>query len=300
MANSNSIVDFESHGHDMISEGMVDGVSVVAITKNKMHTLTNSEVYTVEVLGKELDQRFREVGEARKAAEAAFIKRASSAITDHAIVSVVEAIGPRPFHTSHFIDSLTASRPGLWKALIARYGKGGQGAGTHYSAFSAVAHALHRAAGREILDKLEDYMPAPPGLNWGSPVIRYWTGPGGFTDQPYPDEAGQGATYEEGAMKAVKVNRYERNRGARAACISHYGAICQGCKMDFGSRYGERGKDFMHVHHLLPLMVIKKAYKVDPINDLLPVCPNCHAMIHRREPMLSIDDLRAIIRPVGG
>ncbi len=65
--------------------------------------------------------------------------------------------------------------------------------------------------------------------------------------------------------------------------------------MDFGSRYGERGRDFMHVHHLLPLKHIKKAYKVDPIADLRPVCPNCRAMIHRREPMLSLEELRAII-----
>jgi 5-methylcytosine-specific restriction protein A len=49
------------------------------------------------------------------------------------------------------------------------------------------------------------------------------------------------------------------------------------------------------VHHLLPLKHIKKAYKVDPITDLRPVCPNCHAMIHRREPMLSLEELRAII-----
>jgi len=297
MTDTNDIVDFEPHGHNLRSEGTIDGVTVVVITKNKTHTHTNSDVYTVHVLGKELDQRFREISEARKAAQVAFTKHSSSAISDDAIISAMKTIGPRPFHTGHFIDSLAASRPDLWNALIARYGNGGQGAGTHYSAFSAVAHALHRAAGRGILDKLEEYVPAPPSLNWGSPVIRYWTGPGGFTDQPYPDQVGQDATYTEGAVTPVKVNRYERNRGARAACISHYGATCQGCDMDFESRYGERGRDFMHVHHLLPLMVIKKAYKVDPIADLRPVCPNCHAMIHRREPMLSIEDLRAIIMP---
>ncbi|MBY3168705.1 hypothetical protein HFO53_13530 [Rhizobium laguerreae] len=208
----------------------------------------------------------------------------------------MNAIRPRPFHTSHFIDSLGAFRPDLWRFLVERYGNGGQGAGTYYSAFSAVAHALHRAASRGVLDKLEDYAPAPPQLNWGSPVIRYWTGPGGFSDQPYPDEPPADATYFEGAVIEVKVNRYERSKGARAACISHYGALCQGCGMDFAARYGERGRDFMHVHHLLPLKQIKKGYEVNPVADLRPVCPNCHAMIHRREPMLSIEELRAILR----
>ena len=147
-----------------------------------------------------------------------------------------------------------------------------------------------------MLDKLDEYFPAPPSLNWGSPVIRYWTGQGGFSDQLYPDEPAADITYFEGTVIEVKVNRYERSKGARAACISHYGAVCQGCDMDFEARYGERGTDFMHVHHLLPLKQIKKTYKVDPIADLRPICPNCHAMIHRREPMLSVQELRAIVK----
>ncbi|MBY5672289.1 hypothetical protein HFO32_23145 [Rhizobium leguminosarum] len=295
MKRSEDILEFETHGHGLKSEGKIDGITVVVITKIKNHTRTNDGIYTVHVLAEELKERFRGIDEARDAAGAAFSAHASSALTDDTITSVMSAVDPRPFHTGHFIDSLGTIRPDLWSALIARYGAGGQGAGTHYSAFSAVAHALHRAAIRGVLDKLEEYVPAPPDLNWGSPVIRYWTGSGGFSDQPYPDEPAPEATYSEGAVIEVKVNRYERSRGARAACISHYGTVCQGCSMDFGSRYGERGRDFMHVHHLLPLKQIKKAYKVDPIAHLRPVCPNCHAMIHRREPMLSIEELRAII-----
>ncbi|WP_275791466.1 HNH endonuclease [Pararhizobium gei] len=295
MIQAEDILEFDPHGHGLRSEGRIDGITVVVITKNKNHTHTNDGIYTVNVLGEELQNRFREIKEARDAARIAFAARVSSALTDDSITSIMSAIGPRPFHTGHFIDSLATIRPDLWSALIARYGKGGQGAGTHFSAFSAVAHALHRAAIRGVLDKLEEYVPAPPDLNWGSPVIRYWTGAGGFSDQPYPDEPSPEANYTEGAIIEVKVNRYERNRGARAACISHYGTVCQGCDMDFGSRYGERGRDFMHVHHLVPLKQIRKTYKVDPIADLKPVCPNCHSMIHRREPMLSIEELRAII-----
>lgn len=296
MTISEDILVFGPHGHGSRSEGKIDGITVVLIIKNKQHTHTNDGIYTVIVLDEKLDQQFRTIKEAREAAGTAFAARASSALTDDTITSVMSAVGPRPFHTGHFIDSLVATRPDLWRALIARYGEGGQGAGTHYSAFSAVAHTLNRAARRSVLDKLEDYSPAPPDLNWGSPVIRYWTGPGGFSGQPYPDELSPEATYSEGAVIEVKVNRYERSSVARAACISHYGAVCQGCDMNFVARYGERGMGFMHVHHLLPLEQIKKAYMVDPIADLRPICPNCHAMIHRREPMLSIEELRAILR----
>ncbi|MBX5232906.1 hypothetical protein HJC02_11495 [Rhizobium sp. NLR4a] len=295
MNRSEDILVFETHGHGLKSEGKIDGFTVVVITKIKNHTRTNDSIYTVKVLAEELKERFRGIDEARVAARNAFAARASSALTDETITSVMGAIGPRPFHTGHFIDSLASVRSDLWNALVARYGAGGQGAGKHYSAFSAVAHALHRAANRGVLDKLAEYVSAPPALKWGSPVIRYWTAPGGFSDQPYPDEPAPDVNFSEGAVVEVRVNRYERSKAARAVCISHYGAVCQGCGMDFGSRYGERGRDFMHVHHLLPLKHIKKAYKVDPIADLRPVCPNCHAMIHRREPMLSLEELRAII-----
>lgn len=296
MIKSKDILEFEPHGHNMRSEGRIDGITVVVIIKNKSHTHTNEGIYTVHVLGDELQDRFREIVEARDAARIAFAERISSALTDESIISIMSAIEPRPFHTGHFIDMLATVRPDLWSALISRYGKGGQGAGTHYSAFSAVAHVLHRAAIRGVLDKLEEYVSTPPDLNWGSPVIRYWTEAGGISDQLFPEELSAESDFTEGDIIEVKVNRYERNRGARTTCISYYGAVCQGCGMDFGSRYGERGRDFIHVHHLVPLKQIREAYKVDPIADLRPVCPNCHAMIHRREPMLSLEELRALIK----
>ncbi len=294
--NSDDIIAFEAHGHRDKSEGKIDGLTAITISKNENHTYTNDGIYSVHVFGEESAERFRKVKDARAAAQKTVASRVPSLLTDDAITTTMSTVGPRPFHTGHFIDALRTAFPDLWKSLVARYGEGGQGAGTHYSAFSAVAHALHWAASRGVLDKLEDYVTAPAHLNWGSPVIRYWTGPGGFSDQVFPDEVPPHGSYLEGAVTTVKVNKYERSKGARAACLSYYGTRCQGCDLDFSVRYGERGRNFMHVHHLLPLKEIKKKYKVDPIADLRPVCPNCHAMIHRREPMLSIDELRAIVK----
>lgn len=87
--------------------------------------------------------------------------------------------------------------------------------------------------------------------------------------------------YYEGHVINVKVNRYERSSIARMKCIEHYGAKCAICDMDFGKRYGDLGEGFIHVHHLKPLHSIGQDYVVDYKNDLIPVCPNCHAMIHR-------------------
>lgn len=53
--------------------------------------------------------------------------------------------------------------------------------------------------------------------------------------------------------------------------------------MSFDETYGMFAKDFIHVHHIKPLSEINEEYEVDPINDLIPVCPNCHAMLHRQQ-----------------
>lgn len=95
--------------------------------------------------------------------------------------------------------------------------------------------------------------------------------------------------YLEGNMSKVLNNAYERDKNARKACIDHYGASCQVCGFDFGKIYGEAGKGFIHVHHETLISSKKKQHKVDPKNDLRPVCPNCHAMIHLSG-KLKIDD----------
>lgn len=99
----------------------------------------------------------------------------------------------------------------------------------------------------------------------------------------------------EGALRLHVSSQYERNPAARSACIQHYGTICFICKFSFESVYGELGRGFIHVHHLVPLSSIGETYRIDPIKDLRPVCPNCHAMLHRRDPPISIDELRDLL-----
>jgi len=110
----------------------------------------------------------------------------------------------------------------------------------------------------------------------------------------FTDELIAGAAYKEGHRTQVLVNRYERDRSARDECLRHHGARCCVCDIDFGERYGELGKGFIHVHHVVPLSAVGEDYSVDPVADLVPICPNCHAMIHRRNPPLSVDELRHI------
>lgn len=114
----------------------------------------------------------------------------------------------------------------------------------------------------------------------------------------YPDEIPQAEVegLHEGAKSTVTVNRYERDPRARAICIRHYGATCQVCAFDFSRTYGHMGDGFIHVHHLKPLSSIKRSYEVDPIKDLRPVCPNCHAMLHMGDEPMSLQALRRVLK----
>lgn len=102
----------------------------------------------------------------------------------------------------------------------------------------------------------------------------------------------QGA-YSEGAQTRVEVTRYERNPHARRACIEHYGPACVVCGLNFEKRYGKLGRNFIHVHHLQSIAAVGQVTVVDPVTDLRPVCPNCHAMLHRKTPPLRIEELVA-------
>ena len=111
------------------------------------------------------------------------------------------------------------------------------------------------------------------------------------------DEEATPAVFLEGGRVALLVNRFERDPGARKACIARHGLRCSVCEMSFGDRYGEPMKELIHVHHLVPLSAIGMKYKIDPIKDLRPVCPNCHTVIHRDASPLSIEQARVLMSP---
>ncbi|NRD51142.1 HNH endonuclease [Corallococcus exiguus] len=110
-----------------------------------------------------------------------------------------------------------------------------------------------------------------------------------------PGELPAGAPFIEGAARQVLVNRYERDPGARRACIAHYGPACVVCGFSFAAVYGPLAEGFIHVHHLSSLAEIGGAYVVDPVADLRPVCPNCHAVIHLGGVTRKIEDVKQLV-----
>jgi len=99
----------------------------------------------------------------------------------------------------------------------------------------------------------------------------------------------------EGESQRAEVNTYERSLRARRLCLEHYGSSCFICKFDFNSKYGNKAAGYIQVHHLRPLSEIARRYQVDPIQDLRPVCPNCHAVIHIRTPAYTISEVKEMI-----
>lgn len=98
----------------------------------------------------------------------------------------------------------------------------------------------------------------------------------------------------EGATFQKLVNKYERSRYNRAICLSHYGFTCRGCGQNMKEVYGPLGEGVIHVHHIVPLSLMGGSYRIDPLADLVPLCPNCHNVVHRENPPLSIDNLRKL------
>lgn len=187
----------------------------------------------------------------------------------------------------------------------------------------AVVNSYYGRLGHQVCDFLgiEPEMRPAGTHRWWSVWSKGWTTPQGFVwrmlpqvaealerlgwlgsivakEFVSPDEVSTSGTLTEGAVTRVLVNAYERSVAGRDRCIEYYGSRCFICQFDFGKTYGEVARGYIHVHHLKALADIGAEYIVDPIADLRPVCPNCHAVLHRRDPPYTVDEVRALLGSV--
>jgi 5-methylcytosine-specific restriction enzyme A len=149
-----------------------------------------------------------------------------------------------------------------------------------------------------ILNRLAKTDLAEPYINNCSTALRAYLR---FLEQDssefsYAEEIINHTEYVEGAKKQITVNSYERDSRARNKAIEIHGLNCTVCGINFEKIYGEIGIGFIHVHHTKPLHTINEVYEVSPENDLVSVCPNCHAMLHRSKNPPSIEQLKDAIQ----
>lgn len=102
----------------------------------------------------------------------------------------------------------------------------------------------------------------------------------------------EGAALERAHLARDRSQKL-RDQKIRAVVAADEPVACEVCQFDFGRFYGQRGESFIEVHHRLPL------HKSGPIRtrlaDLALLCSNCHRMIHRHQPWLTIEQLKAIV-----
>ena len=115
--------------------------------------------------------------------------------------------------------------------------------------------------------------------------------------EPDIDEGIQEAA--EGRLLTRKHLARERNRqlveSKRKQAMKRYGKLCcEACAFDFAIHYGDRGNGFIECHHTKPVATLAEGHKTH-IDDLALVCANCHRIIHRGKPWLSVAELKALM-----
>jgi hypothetical protein len=116
-----------------------------------------------------------------------------------------------------------------------------------------------------------------------------------------PDAAREVAfEFAEGERARRESSFFKRNPRLRADAIARYGLRCHVCGFDFESAYGEVGRGYIEIHHLNPLAERADVAAGTPVNttldDVRPLCANCHRVVHRRRPALSIERLQSALR----
>lgn len=114
-------------------------------------------------------------------------------------------------------------------------------------------------------------------------------------DSVLPEEIVEPSALVEGAVRSIAVDAYERNPEARRRCIEARGTACSICGFSFGAVYGPEANGYIHVHHVRPLSEVNGEYVVDPVKDLRPVCPNCHAVLHLGGKCRGIEEVRRMV-----
>lgn len=153
---------------------------------------------------------------------------------------------------------------------------------------------------------------AVPGISWSEALIR-----GGVTVPGHAEpglrrlwrDLGPAATgpphvvsgaLPPDAVSTIDVNRHERNPDARRVCLAFHGTSCAACGFSFEAFDGDAGSGSIDVHHVVPPELLGSGYQLDPVADLVPLCPNCHALAHRSAgPPRTVSELRHIMSASG-
>lgn len=114
-----------------------------------------------------------------------------------------------------------------------------------------------------------------------------------------PDLESDEELESEGDPRTYAHRSHERKSGNRKKKIDSVknrgpAIACECCGFDFEKTYGERGRDFIEVHHAVPELALSAGQKLR-MSDLRLLCSNCRRMVHRRQPWLSVEEVQALV-----
>jgi predicted HNH restriction endonuclease len=70
---------------------------------------------------------------------------------------------------------------------------------------------------------------------------------------------------------------------------------CDVCQFNFFEKYADIGADYIECHHTKPVSELEDSDKTQ-LKDIALVCANCHRMLHRKRPWLSIEQLKDLLK----
>lgn len=124
---------------------------------------------------------------------------------------------------------------------------------------------------------------------WASTVVALKTLPSEDEESAYPEGSEAYRTHLVKERDPTLAARAKRKRLKETGNLK-----CEVCEFDFATEYGELGAGYIEAHHTTPVSKLDGTRKTK-ISELALVCSNCHRMLHRSNPLLDVESLRALI-----
>jgi hypothetical protein len=123
-----------------------------------------------------------------------------------------------------------------------------------------------------------------------------------FVDRKPMDDYSNGGETEFPEGKSYQAKHFVRERNTKLVALAKTRLkkereylFCEACGFDFQAQYGTIGHDFIEAHHLKPISEMKPGEKTQ-LEDVALVCSNCHRMLHRRRPWMTIVALKKLLK----
>jgi 5-methylcytosine-specific restriction protein A len=194
-----------------------------------------------------------------------------------------------PFNSSKFRDEKYRNPNGVYMKLC------------NYLRYDPTYKGKGLAAGSKLEKEIWDsYSDSREELHRTAKIIISALSKPNYREAETPTDLEEMDTAVEGRVltriHSFRERKPENVEKKKAYTIKKHGKLeCEVCGFVFENKYGELGKGFAECHHLIPLSELQ-IEKKPKLEDFAILCANCHRMIHRKKPWLTLSQLKTIVR----